>query len=59
MNPLLVLFGIVYAICFFSGVHKVDEGYIAVYFRGGALLDSTAEAGWNAKIPIITTYEQV
>ena len=59
MNPLTVLLGIVLAVCVSTGLHKVDEGHIAVYFRGGALLSSTAMPGWNLKVPVVTTYEQV
>jgi len=40
-------------------VHKVSEGHIALYFRGGALLKETAGAGYNIKIPYLTTYEEV
>ena len=43
----------------FNGLHQVPEGHIAVYYRGGALLDSTAGPGWNVKIPGITTYENI
>jgi len=50
MFPLLIMF---------SGLHTIDEGYIGVYYRGGAILDATSEAGWNVKLPIITTHEQV
>ena len=57
MNPCAVLFGIVFTICVTTGLHKVDEGYIAVYFRGGALLDTIADPGWRLKIPVVTTYE--
>jgi len=41
------------------GIHKVDEGYIGVYWRGGALLNSYSEPGFQLKLPLITTFEQV
>jgi regulator of protease activity HflC (stomatin/prohibitin superfamily) len=40
-----------------QGLHTIDEGHIGVYFRGGAILDSTSEPGWHTKLPFITTYE--
>lgn len=42
-----------------NGIHQVEEGHIAVYFRGGAILDSYTEPGWHTKLPLITTYELV
>ena len=43
----------------FSGIHQVPEGFIGVYFRGGALLSSTAGPGWQTKLPYVTTYDTV
>jgi len=55
------LFGfiILASVIAFNGIHTVDEGHIAVYYRGGALLDATSEPGWHTKIPMVTSYEQV
>ena len=44
-------------VCTFSGIHMVDEGHVAVYYRGGALLDGINDPGWHVKFPVITTYE--
>jgi regulator of protease activity HflC (stomatin/prohibitin superfamily) len=53
----IILVGIFFPlIIMFSGLHTVDEGYIGVYYRGGAILDATSEPGWNLKLPFITTY---
>jgi len=43
----------------FSGIHKVDEGHVGLYWRGGALLDGVTEPGYHLKIPFITTTENV
>ena len=43
----------------FNGLHQVPEGFIAVYYRGGALLSWTAGPGWQVKLPGATTYEIV
>lgn len=40
-------------------IHKVEEGHVAVYYRGGALLQSTAGPGFHVMIPFITTYRSV
>lgn len=40
-------------------LHKVDEGHIAVYYMGGALLEGTNEPGWQLKLPVVTTFELV
>jgi regulator of protease activity HflC (stomatin/prohibitin superfamily) len=44
---------------FFNGLHIVDEGHVGIYFRGGALLDSISEPGYNFKLPILTSFENV
>jgi len=46
-------------IVFFKGLHVVEEGHVGIYFRGGALLGSTSEPGYNFKIPLLTTFENV
>jgi regulator of protease activity HflC (stomatin/prohibitin superfamily) len=40
-------------------VHRIDEGYVGVYYRGGRLLSSFTEPGFALKIPVLTTMEQV
>lgn len=39
--------------------HVIDSGYIGVYKRGGAMLDSWTEPGLHFMIPFITKYHQV
>ncbi|XP_060712503.1 erlin-2-B-like [Hemiscyllium ocellatum] len=43
----------------FSSVHKVEEGHIAVYYRGGALLKATSGPGFHLMLPFITTFKAV
>ena len=52
---LVVLFGAMIATTF----HQVHEGYIAVYYRGGAILDSISEPGWHVMMPFLTTFHEV
>jgi regulator of protease activity HflC (stomatin/prohibitin superfamily) len=42
-----------------SSVHKIEEGYVGVYYRGGALLDEIAMPGFHFMLPFITTYRSV
>jgi len=52
------------AICIFvlyqsGSFHIIDYGYIGVYKRGGALLDTWTEPGLHFLIPFITTFSAV
>ena len=40
-------------------IHKIEEGHVAVYYRGGALLHSTSGPGFHVMIPFITTFRSV
>jgi len=40
-------------------IHKIDEGHVGVYYRGGALLKSVTGAGFHLMIPFLTTYKSV
>jgi erlin len=42
-----------------NGFHRVEEGHVGIYFRGGALLDSITEPGYHLKLPMITRFENV
>jgi len=41
------------------GLHKVDEGHVGVYWRGGALLNRVTQPGWHLKLPFVDTMENV
>ncbi|XP_075063576.1 erlin-2 [Mixophyes fleayi] len=43
----------------FSAIHKIEEGHIGVYYRGGALLTSTSGPGFHLMIPFITSFKSV
>uniref|UniRef100_A0A7M4E3P5 ER lipid raft associated 2 n=1 Tax=Crocodylus porosus TaxID=8502 RepID=A0A7M4E3P5_CROPO len=47
------------AAAFFSAIHKIEEGHIGVYYRGGALLTSTSGPGFHLMLPFITSYKSV
>lgn len=40
-------------------VHRVEEGHVAVYYRGGALLSTTSNPGFHMMIPFITSFRSV
>ncbi|XP_059474902.1 erlin-2-B-like [Neocloeon triangulifer] len=40
-------------------VHKIEEGHVGVYYRGGALLRQTSNPGYHMMIPFITSYKAV
>ncbi|XP_057268328.1 LOW QUALITY PROTEIN: erlin-1 [Pezoporus wallicus] len=43
----------------YSSIHKVEEGHLAVYYRGGALLTSPSGPGYHIMLPFITTFKSV
>ncbi|KAM9313127.1 erlin-2 [Gastrophryne carolinensis] len=42
-----------------SAIHKIEEGHIGVYYRGGALLTSTSGPGFHLMLPFITSFKSV
>lgn len=40
-------------------IHKIEEGHVGVYYRGGALLMSTSSAGFHLMIPFLTSVKSV
>lgn len=51
-------FVFVFIVCNFS-LHKIDEGYVGVYFRGGALLPDISSPGFHMMVPFITSYRSI
>ncbi|VDL98631.1 unnamed protein product [Schistocephalus solidus] len=42
-----------------SSLHIIDEGFVGVYYRGGALLQQISSPGFHMMIPLITTFRAV
>ena len=40
-------------------MHSVPEGYVGIYWRGGALLPDIAEPGFHLKLPLVTQTAEV
>jgi len=57
-GPVVVIVAVI-ALLFNFGVHKVEEGHVAVYYRGGALLSSTNGAGFHVMLPFLTSFRSV
>ncbi|XP_022087543.1 erlin-1-like [Acanthaster planci] len=57
--PFLAGFMAIAAIMMNFALHKIEEGHVAVYYRGGALLTSTAGPGFHFMFPFLTTYRTV
>uniref|UniRef100_A0AAQ4RLD6 Erlin-1 n=1 Tax=Gasterosteus aculeatus aculeatus TaxID=481459 RepID=A0AAQ4RLD6_GASAC len=49
----------VMAIMLHSSIHKIEEGHLAVYYRGGALLTYPNGPGYHIMLPFITTFRSV
>ena len=42
-----------------GGVHKIDEGHIGRYWRGGALIPGHTEPGYHTMLPLLTSYANI
>ena len=42
-----------------TALHRVDEGHVAVYYRGGALLQDIAFPGFHMMMPILTSHKTI
>jgi len=40
-------------------MHRIEEGHVGIYFRGGALLPTMSYPGYHMMIPLITSYKSV
>lgn len=40
-------------------IHKIEEGHVGVYFRGGALLSSISSPGYHFMVPAITSFRSI
>ncbi|XP_063146678.1 erlin-1-like [Candoia aspera] len=51
--------GLLLSLLLWASVHRVEEGHLAVYYRGGALLSTLSGPGYHIMLPILTTYRAV
>jgi regulator of protease activity HflC (stomatin/prohibitin superfamily) len=60
-NPIAVIVGAIAVVTFIGNLalHKIEEGHVAVYYRGGALLKSVSEPGYHLMLPFLTSVKSV
>lgn len=61
MIPLGVAAGVavVFALALNGAVHHIEEGYVGVYYRGGALLSKVSHPGYHIMMPFVTSFRSV
>uniref|UniRef100_A0A8C6TYC2 Erlin-1 n=1 Tax=Neogobius melanostomus TaxID=47308 RepID=A0A8C6TYC2_9GOBI len=59
IHSVIAVIGLVMGILLQSSIHKIEEGHLAVYYRGGALLTGPNGPGYHIMLPFITTYRSV
>ena len=42
-----------------TGIHKIEEGHVGVYYTRGVLSTSTTEPGYNFYFPLLTRFEMI
>lgn len=58
MQTLIIFISVMTIILPFS-LHRVEEGYLGVYYRAGALLPGTSKPGIHMMFPILTNYKPI
>jgi len=61
-QPALVVMAVsagVFAFFINFSIHKIEEGHVGVYYRGGALLSKTSEPGYHFMVPGLTSFRSV
>jgi regulator of protease activity HflC (stomatin/prohibitin superfamily) len=59
MDGVILITAIVALVAAMLGFHRIEEGHVGVYWRGGKLLDGTAEPGLHSMVPILDHVESV
>ncbi|KAJ8680672.1 hypothetical protein QAD02_016459 [Eretmocerus hayati] len=58
-NKIGMCFVVCLAVVFNFSLHRIEEGHVGVYFRGGALLPHVSHPGFHMMIPLLTTFRAV
>lgn len=58
ISLILIGFGI-FVFLISGGIHKIEEGHIGLYWRGGALIDGYTEPGYHTMAPIVTSFANI
>ena len=57
--PFYTGFLVIWIAVLYASIHQIEEGHVGVYYRGGALLNTTSSPGFHLMIPFITTFKAV
>ncbi|XP_067828654.1 erlin-1-like [Heptranchias perlo] len=49
----------VVAFFLYSSIHRIEEGHLGIYYRGGALLTAPSCPGYHIMVPFITSFRSV
>lgn len=58
LGTIATVFGVIVMLTSMT-VHKIEEGHVGVYYRGGALLKTTSGPGFHLMMPFITSFISV
>jgi regulator of protease activity HflC (stomatin/prohibitin superfamily) len=59
-NPAAIVIGMaVLGVIVNLSLHRIDEGHVGVYYRGGALLQAIARPGFHMMVPLLTTFRSI
>lgn len=59
LHPIVPFLLLISVIGISLSVHKVDEGNVGVYWRGGALVNRITDPGYHLKVPFVDQFENV
>jgi len=59
VEPLAIILGAIFLVFISGGIHTISEGYIGLYWRGGALIPGYTEPGFHLMVPFVTNFAQV
>jgi len=54
-----IIFVVILGLVIQYSLHKIEEGHVGVYFRGGAMLQGISGPGYHMMIPFITSVRNV
>ncbi len=55
----LAIGGAAAILCMNLALHRIEEGHVGVYYRGGALLNTISYPGFHLMFPMLTSYRSV
>lgn len=59
IGPVFAGLALLVAVLFSTTVHQVQQGYVGIYYRGGALLKGVSEPGYHIMFPFLTSFRSV